>query len=187
MKKNSIRSFINENKLNNWLNWYIVFFFIFYISAYLSVTNTLPSSTPVHHDDYSNYARTLNFEDFSFIRPVSTFVIQLLSAIDPSFLIWSVRFLTVLYVLQIFYISEKIFDLKLNPVVKILTSILIFSSPIIVEYARYTGMITQAFLLGLLVEYAHIHETFGPLIVTIVLLPLTYLMSKKILISRHEK
>jgi len=38
-----------------------------------------------------------------------------------------------------------------------------------------------AFLLGLLVEYVHIHETFGPLIVTIVLLPFTYLMSKKIL------
>lgn len=47
--------------------------------------------------------------------------------------------------------------------------------------------LSGAFLLGLLVEYAHIHETFGPLIVTIVLLPLTYLMSKKILISRHEK
>lgn len=143
MKTIYLQYFINKSKSYYWLNWYIVFFFIFYICAYTSVTNILPSSIPVHHDDYSNYARTLNFEDFSFIRPVSTFIIQLLSEIDPSFLIWSIRFLTVLYVLQIFYVSENIFNLKSTPIIKILTAVFIFSSPIIVEYVRYTGMVTH--------------------------------------------
>lgn len=181
MIKNGIRSFINESKLNNWLNWYIVFFFIFYISAYLSVTNTLPSSIPVHHDDYSNYARALNLEDFSFIRPVSTFIIQLLSAIDPSFLIWSIRFLTVLYVLQIFYISEKIFDLKLSPIVKTLTAILIFSSPIIVEYARYTGMITHlisgnlALFAGIILYFSIIQNNLKMLMFSILIMMLSVL------------
>jgi putative flippase GtrA len=38
-----------------------------------------------------------------------------------------------------------------------------------------------ALLLSVLVEYLQVNKAFGPLIVTIVLLPFTYLMSKKIL------
>lgn len=181
MRKNYLQSFINENKLNYWLNWYIVFFFIFYVCAYLSVTNMPPSSIPVHHDDYNNYAKTLNFEDFSFIRPVSTFVIQLLSSIDPLLLIWSIRFLTVLYVFQIFYISEKFFDLKLNSAVKILTTILIFSSPIIVEYARYTGMITHltsgnlAVFAGIILYFSIVQNSCKILVFSILMMALSVL------------
>lgn len=41
--------------------------------------------------------------------------------------------------------------------------------------------IAGALLLSVLVEYLQINKVFGPLIVTIALLPFTYLMSKKIL------
>lgn len=41
--------------------------------------------------------------------------------------------------------------------------------------------IAGALLLGVLVEYLNIDKIFGPIIVTVILLPMTYLMSRKIL------
>lgn len=47
--------------------------------------------------------------------------------------------------------------------------------------------VAGALLLGALVEYLYIDKIFGPIIVTVILLPMTYLMSKKILMKEEHK
>lgn len=47
--------------------------------------------------------------------------------------------------------------------------------------------VAGALLLGIVVEYLAIDKTCGPIIVTVILLPITYLMSKKVLISRSDR
>jgi hypothetical protein len=121
----------------------VVLFTLFYISAYWSVSSHWPASVPVHHDDYSNYAAGSNIFQWTWIRPLSTALIFMLSKIGPDWLIWTVRCLTVTFA----FLVWKILTLVQRPsnyhLILVLYGIAVFSNPIIVEYARYTGMITH--------------------------------------------
>jgi len=129
----------------NFINKLIVFLLlsaIFYCLSYLSVSSFGPTAVPVHHDDYSNYS--LRIEDYSFgVRPLSTFIIAALSSISPQALIWSVRFLTVLYLYLSFFLFRSVVRNSGNWAIASVFAFAVFSSPVMVEYARYTGMITH--------------------------------------------
>jgi hypothetical protein len=115
---------------------------VFYWAAYSSVSLLPPSSIPVHHDDYSNYAAS--FDNLSlYIRPLSTLWIAAFSSFSPDALIWSVRLLSVMYVslcLALFGIMDR----ENYHWLSVLSfAVILFSSPMVAEYARYTGMVTH--------------------------------------------
>lgn len=120
---------------------FLISFVVFYLGAYYSVSQFLPTAIPVHHDDYTNYA--LRFGHLSLaVRPLSTFLIALFATVDPNALIWSTRILAVTYVFLCLCLFDLIEDKKILWV-SLMFCCLIFSSPMIGEYARYTGMITH--------------------------------------------
>jgi len=120
---------------------FAILLLVFYVAAYPSVSSMAPNSIPVHHDDYSNYS--MSFSNVSIgIRPLSTLLIAVLATVSPDALIWTNRFLSVLYVFlcwQLFAGAGK----KWSIAMPLLVAIVVFSSPIVVEYARYTGMATH--------------------------------------------
>gem|GEM_PF-5752252 len=50
---------------------------VFYLMAYYSVSDYLPNAIPVHHDDYTNYSSAADGLAWSWIRPLSTWMIFL--------------------------------------------------------------------------------------------------------------
>ncbi len=133
----------NHRMVNgNWLIRFIFLLAIFYLAAYSSVSPVGPSSIPVHHDDYSNYS--LGFDGLSLrIRPLSTFAIAGFASIGSDVLIWAVRIMAVAYVLLCFILFENITHKNNRWFDTVCFSIIIFSSPMVAEYARYTGMATH--------------------------------------------
>lgn len=116
---------------------------IFYFMAYYSVSDMLPSAIPVHHDDYTNYASSAGSLQWSWIRPMSTSVIYALASWGPEWLIWAVRVLTATYVFLCWKILVEVTRPRQYWVTLVLFSLASLSTPIIAEYARYTGMITH--------------------------------------------
>lgn len=116
---------------------------IFYLSTYWATTNQLPSSVPVHHDDYSNYGSGGNAWAWVWIRPFSTLLIQILAQMGPEWLIWSIRLLAVVFVFLNWKLLCEVVRPAHNWLVLVLFAVACFASPVIVEYARYTGMITH--------------------------------------------
>lgn len=116
---------------------------IFYLSTYWSTTDQLPSSVPVHHDDYSNYGSGGNAWAWVWIRPFSTLLIQALTHFGPEWLIWSIRLLAVVFVFLNWKLLCEVVRPAYNWLVLILFAVACFASPVIVEYARYTGMVTH--------------------------------------------
>lgn len=116
---------------------------IFYFMAYYSVSDAFPSSIPVHHDDYTNYASASERLEWSWIRPLSTAIIYLLASLGPDWLIWAVRALTATYVFLCWKILVEVIRPRQYWVALPLFSIAVLSTPIIAEYARYTGMVTH--------------------------------------------
>lgn len=117
---------------------------VFLIAAYFSVSPAPPNAIPVHHDDYSNYASGAGGITVGWVRPLSSVAIQLLAAISPDYLIWCVRLLTVLYV----FLHWKLFlefcsGIRLRTLSSVLFGAAVLSTPVAVEYGRYTGMITH--------------------------------------------
>ena len=53
---------------------------VFYLMAYYSVSGFLPTSIPVHHDDYTNYSSAAGGLALSWIRPLSTWLMTSRSA-----------------------------------------------------------------------------------------------------------
>ena len=123
-------------------SWALLFL-IFYCSAYLSVSPHPPSAIPVHHDDYTNYAAGGHAFVWSWSRPLSNFIIHLLARLGPEWLIWSIRLLTVTFV----FLTWKLLCELARPrdywTTLLLFGLASFATPIVVEYARYTGMITH--------------------------------------------
>ncbi|QRX81010.1 hypothetical protein [Glaciimonas sp. PAMC28666] len=115
---------------------------IFYLGAYTSVSPGVPSSIPVHHDDYTNYAATTHNLSWG-VRPLSGFLISALSSIGPNFLIWTIRFLAVIYVFLCLSLFELTEPKNYRWWLACFFAVLLFSSPMVVEYSRYTGMITH--------------------------------------------
>jgi hypothetical protein len=116
---------------------------VFYWMTYYSVSSFFPTSIPVHHDDYANYSLAASRFEWSWIRPLSTGLVYFLSALGPDWLIWTVRVCTVTYA----YLCWKILVELVNPRTYWITLFFFvmaaLSTPIIAEYARYTGMITH--------------------------------------------
>lgn len=50
---------------------------VFYLMAYYSVSDYLPNAIPVHNDDYTNYSSAADGLAWSWIRPLSTWMIFL--------------------------------------------------------------------------------------------------------------
>lgn len=116
---------------------------IFYFMTYYSVSDMLPSAIPVHHDDYTNYASSAGSLQWSWIRPMSTAVIYALASWGPEWLIWAVRVLTATYVFLCWKILIEVTRPRQYWITLVLFSLATLSTPIIAEYARYTGMITH--------------------------------------------
>lgn len=116
---------------------------VFYLMSYYSVSDLQPSSIPVHHDDYTNYSSSTSGIIWSWIRPLSTVLIYALSTLGPDWLIWTVRILVVAYVFMCWNILRVFVGPGQYWISLALFSMSVLSSPIIVEYARYTGMITH--------------------------------------------
>lgn len=116
---------------------------IFYFNAYFSVSLYQPGSIPVHHDDYSNYSMGGEVFQWTWNRPFSNYVIHLLGLAGPAWLSAAIRFFSVLFVL----FSWVLLCLVVRPrnywFMFLAFGTAIFSTPVIVEYARYTGMITH--------------------------------------------
>jgi hypothetical protein len=121
---------------------FLVVLAIFLFCAYWSVTSLPPSSIPVHHDDYSNYSRDLATTSLS-VRPVSMLALAVLAQSGPGVLIWALRLLTALYVLLCIHVFLRAAPTRRPGLVVGLVSLLVFSSPIAAEYARYTGLLTH--------------------------------------------
>jgi hypothetical protein len=117
--------------------------YIFYYEAYASVSNFPLNSTPVHHDDYSNYSNGSSDFQWSWNRPLSTYIIHLVGHFSPSYLSGMLRLLGLLYVFLVWDLLRQIVRIQATWLVLPLFGVAVFSSPIIVEYARYTGMITH--------------------------------------------
>ncbi|NWB95184.1 hypothetical protein HX882_04660 [Pseudomonas gingeri] len=116
---------------------------VFYWMAYYSVSGLLPNSIPIHHDDYSNYSLLANGVAWSWIRPLSTWLIYLLSSLGPDWLIWTVRILTATYVFLCWKILIEVMQPRQYWITLALFAMASLSSPIVAEYARYTGMVTH--------------------------------------------
>lgn len=121
----------------------IIYAAIFYLSAYTSVSGVAPTSTPLHHDDFTNYAAGGNEFNWSWIRPLSSLAIYVLDNVSPEALIWAVRLLTVLFAWLTWRLLCQLTTHENKFIFSILFAIAAFSTPVIAEYARYTGMITH--------------------------------------------
>ncbi|WP_288842427.1 hypothetical protein [uncultured Deefgea sp.] len=117
--------------------------FVGYALTFWLAGDSLMRAIPVHHDDYSNYSLASKPFDFSFNRPLSNFIIWMLSDIGHGALIWAVRVLTILYVYLVFSIFTLLYKPKHYFILLFLYATFVFSTPIAVEYGRYTGMITH--------------------------------------------
>lgn len=116
---------------------------IFYFDAYFSVSPYLPGSIPVHHDDYSNYSMGAEVFQWSWNRPFSNYVIHLLGLAGPAWLSAAIRFLSVLFVLFSWVLLCLVVRPRTYWFMLLAFGTAVFSTPVIVEYARYTGMITH--------------------------------------------
>lgn len=125
------------------LSGFAVLSAIFYFEAYLSVSSYLPSSIPVHHDDYTNYSAGATDFQWSWNRPFSTYVIHLLGLAGPAWLSGAIRFLSVLFVLLSWVLLCQVVRPRVYWFMLIAFGTAVFSTPIVAEYARYTGMITH--------------------------------------------
>ncbi|VVO02258.1 hypothetical protein PS718_02761 [Pseudomonas fluorescens] len=116
---------------------------VFYYMAYYSVSDLLPGSVPVHHDDYTNYSSAAGGLALSWIRPLSTWLIYIFSSQGPDWLIWAVRFFTVTYVFLAWKILIEVVRPRQQWITLVLFALAALCSPIVAEYARYTGMVTH--------------------------------------------
>lgn len=116
---------------------------IFYWMAYYSVSDLLPGSTPVHHDDFTNYSSAAGGLAWSWIRPLSTWLIYIFASLGPDCLIWAVRIFTATYVFLCWKILVEVIQPRQYWMTLVLFAIASLSTPIIAEYARYTGMVTH--------------------------------------------
>lgn len=116
---------------------------VFYVMAYYSVSDSLPNSIPVHHDDYTNYSSAANGLGWSWVRPLSTLLIFVLSSLGPDWLIWAVRIFTAAYVFLCWRILIEVLPPRQYWITLVLFAMASLSSPIVTEYARYTGMVTH--------------------------------------------
>lgn len=147
----SSRSTQNDNVMSRltlhylWLaiSGFAVLSVIFYFEAYFSVSHYLPSSIPVHHDDYSNFALGASSFHWTWNRPLSTYAIHLLGFVGPAGLSAAIRFLSVLFVLLSWILLYQVVQPRTYWLMLIAFGTAVFSTPVIVEYARYTGMITH--------------------------------------------
>jgi hypothetical protein len=116
---------------------------IFYVMAYYSVSALLPSSIPAHHDDYANYALASGGLTWSWNRPLSTWAIYIFSSMGPEYLSWAVRIFTATYVFLCWKILVQVLQPRQYWITLVLFAVASLSSPIVAEYARYTGMVTH--------------------------------------------
>lgn len=116
---------------------------VFFWMAYYSVSPVFPTSIPVHHDDYANYSLAASRFNWSWIRPLSTGLVYLLSSLGPDWLIWTVRICTVTYVFLCWKILVELVNPRPYWITLFFFAAAALSTPIVAEYARYTGMITH--------------------------------------------
>lgn len=133
----------------------VIIALVFFWMAYYSVSPIAPNALPVHHDDYSNYSLGARPFDWSWIRPLSNGLIHFLSSLGPEQLIWTVRLFTILYVFFAWKILSEVLNVRYYVASVTLFAVAVLATPIIAEYARYTGMITHTMsgCLGLAAAY----------------------------------
>jgi hypothetical protein len=141
-----IKNVSSSNPLTNiilHINEWILLFLIFYWAAFYSVSDFLPNAIPVHHDDYDNYSLGAGQFHWSFVRPLSYGAIFVLSYLGPEWLIWSVRILTVTLAWLAWCLLVTLNRPRYYWITFLFFGFACFLTPIIVDYGRYTGMITH--------------------------------------------
>lgn len=137
-------TFFTSQRLNKSMVEFFLFAVVFLFNAYFSVSTLLPNAVPIHHDDYTNYASGSGNITLGWVRPLSTLAIQVLSGISPDTLIWVVRLLTVLYIFLHWKLFLEVYGaVQFRLLFSILYASAVLASPIVVEYGRYTGMVTH--------------------------------------------
>lgn len=98
---------------------------------------------PLHHDDYTNLARSFATIGLGPPRPVSTLAIALLSTAGPRTYYLTLNLLTILYPALVFYFLARLFRRVAGPFPIAVAAALLLALPHSVEWAKYTGLITS--------------------------------------------
>lgn len=116
---------------------------VFLFEACFLVSVFPPGTIPVHHDDYTNLSRGGTGFQWSWSRPLSYGLIHLLSAAGPGWVSAAGRVLTVTFVLLSWALLCQLTRPRAYWLMLAGFAVTVFSTPVIVEYVRYTGMITH--------------------------------------------
>ena len=101
-------------------------------------------SFPVHHDDYNNLAHTRIALRMPLVRPVSTLALVLLSCAGITTYYLALHALTVSYVFLVFVFVIRFFEVRSVRLVQVAcAATVVFSFEHVVEYYKYTGLITN--------------------------------------------
>ncbi len=98
---------------------------------------------PLHRDDYANLARSIETLESHPPRPVSTFAITLLATAGPRAYYVALNALTIVYPALVFVFLGRLFGRSLSPVAMGIAAVLLFSFANSVEWAKYTGLMTN--------------------------------------------
>jgi hypothetical protein len=101
-------------------------------------------SFPVHHDDYNNLAHTRVALSSPFVRPVSTLALVLLSSAGITSYYLALHALTISYVFLTFVFVLEFLEIRSVRLIPLGTAaLLVFSFEHLVDYYKYTGLITN--------------------------------------------
>lgn len=98
---------------------------------------------PLHRDDYANLARSIETLESHPPRPVCTFAITLLATAGPRAYYVALNALTIVYPALVFVFLGRLFGRSLSPVAMGIAAVLLFSFANSVEWAKYTGLMTN--------------------------------------------
>lgn len=101
-------------------------------------------SFPVHHDDYNNLAHTGAPLRMPVVRPVSSLALVLLSSAGMTAYYLALHALTVSFVFLVFVFALRFLEIRpVRPIPVAAAALVVFSFEHLVDYYKYTGLITN--------------------------------------------
>jgi hypothetical protein len=98
---------------------------------------------PLHHDDYTNLGLSLNAIKPRPPRPASTLAIALLATAGTRAYYIALNFLTIVYPALVILFLARLFGRDPSPLATCAAAAFLFSFPTSVEWAKYTGLMTN--------------------------------------------
>jgi hypothetical protein len=115
----------------------------YYVTDFLLIPANRLELHPLHHDDYTNLGCTLNAIEPRPPRPASTLAIALLATAGARAYYVALNFLTIVYPALVIQFLARLFGRNPSPLATCVAAALLFSFPNSVEWAKYTGLITN--------------------------------------------